>query len=176
MEKGITKIKLNRKQKRFCEYFSSSEEFFGNGVQSYIEAYTPKQIGNWYNSAKSSAFNLLTKPYILEYIDNLLELRGLNNPFVDKQLEFLVTQSADFKSKLGAIREYNQLKKRTEGESVVPIINITVYGDHNSSRLRAKKVSVSVSPSIPEIQDSGVAQESRKIEGGVERTDHKVPA
>lgn len=107
-------FKLNLKQSKFCELYSSSEEFFGNGVQSYIEAYDPKRVGNWYNSAKASAYDNLTKPYLLAYIDYLLELRGLNNPFVDKQLEFLITQNADFRSKLGAIKEYNTLKKRTD--------------------------------------------------------------
>ena len=103
---------LNFKQSKFCELYATSEEFFANGVQSYIEAYEPKEKGNWYNSAKSSAFNLLTNTDILEYIDYLLELRGLNDPFVDKQLELLITQNADFKSKLGAIKEYNILKSR----------------------------------------------------------------
>ena len=54
----------------------------------------------------------MTNTDILEYIDYLLELRGLNDPFVDKQLELLITQNADFKSKLGAIKEYNVLKSR----------------------------------------------------------------
>jgi len=103
---------LNPKQKKFCELYSSEEQFFCNGVQSYIEAYEPKQRGNWYNSAKASAFNLLTKTDILLYINYLLELRGLNDSFVDKQLELLITQNADFRSKVQAIKEYNVLKKR----------------------------------------------------------------
>ena len=106
---------LNPKQRQFCEYYASSDEFFGNGVQSYIQAYKPKQIGNWYNVARADASRLLTNANILEYVNSLLEMRGLNDPFVDKQLEFLITQHADFKSKLGGIHEYNQLKKRTEG-------------------------------------------------------------
>ncbi|RJQ67325.1 MAG: hypothetical protein C4519_24320 [Desulfobacteraceae bacterium] len=106
------KKKLNAKQEKFCKLYASDEEFFCNGVQAYIEAYQPKRVGNWYNSAKSSAFNLLTKTDILSRIDELLELRGLNDSFVDKQLEKLITQDADFKSKLGAIKEYNELKKR----------------------------------------------------------------
>lgn len=117
---------LNPKHFKFCQLYASSEEFFGNGTQSYIETYKPKRIGNWYNSARSSASDLLTNPNILRCINHLLEMRGLNDVFVDKQLEFLVTQHADFKSKLGAIREYNQLKKRTEiGGNKVLIINIT---------------------------------------------------
>src|SRR3990167_2043818 len=104
---------LKLKQSKFCELYATSSEFFGNGVQSYIEAYEPRRVGNWYNNAKASAYELLTKPYILEHINKLLELRGLNDPFVDKQLELLITQNADFHSKVQAIKEYNALKKRT---------------------------------------------------------------
>lgn len=116
---------INEKQKKFCELYANSEEFFANGVESYIEAYSPKRIGNWYNSAKASASRLLTKVNILDYINNLLELRGLNDPFVDKQLELLITQNADFKSKLGAIKEYNQLKTRIRKELDIKIQEVT---------------------------------------------------
>ena len=108
----IKKRKLNARQEKFCKLYSSDEEFFCNGVQAYIEAYNPKKKGNWYNSAKASAFNLLTKTDILNRIDELMELRGLNDVYVDKQLEKLITQDADFKVKLGGIKEYNSLKQR----------------------------------------------------------------
>ena len=113
---GMTLVaELSPQQRRFCELYASYEEFFGNGTQSYIEAYNPKRVGNWYKSAMASASRLLGNVKISDYINHLLELRGLNDTFVDKQLEFLITQHADFKSKLGGIHEYNQLKKRTEG-------------------------------------------------------------
>ncbi len=102
------------KHKLFCEKYASNTEFFGNGTQSYIEVYKPKRVGNWYNSARASASALLTNPNILGYINQILEMRGLNDTFVDKQLEFLITQHADFKSKLGGIHEYNQLKRRVD--------------------------------------------------------------
>lgn len=115
---------LNLKQKKFCELYATDEEFFANGVQSYIEAYKPKRTTNWYNSAKASTYNLLTKTDILGYINELLELRGLNDTFVDKQLELLITQNADFKSKIGAIKEYNQLKTR-----ITKTVDITSKGE-----------------------------------------------
>lgn len=119
-------LDLNLKQALFCELYASSEEFFGNGVQSYIQVYKPKQVGNWYNSARATASEILTRPNVLQYINHILEMRGLNDAFVDKQLEFLVTQHADFKSKLGAIHEYNQLKRRVDGGgNKVLVINIT---------------------------------------------------
>ena len=108
----VKKTKLNPKQEKFCQLYASDAEFFGNGVQSYIEAYEPKKQGNWYNTARSRASELLTSPYVLNRINEIFEARGLNDAFVDKQLELLITQNADFKSKLGAVKEYNELKKR----------------------------------------------------------------
>ncbi len=109
----VKKSKLNPRQERFCQLYASEAEFFGNGVQSYIEAYDPdKSKGNWYNTARSRASELLTSPNVLNRINEIFEARGLNDAFVDKQLELLITQNADFKSKLGAIREYNALKSR----------------------------------------------------------------
>lgn len=125
------KKKLNLKQKQFCKLYVSSE-FFANGVQSYIEAYNiDLSKDGAYRSAINSAFNLLTKADILLYINELLELTGLNNTFVDKQMELLITQNADFGSKLGAIKEYNKLKSRvTEKiEHSGKIINVTVEDD-----------------------------------------------
>jgi hypothetical protein len=106
---------LNPRQRMFCELYSSDKEFFGNGVQTYIEVYEPDSTKpNWYKSACASASQILSNIKVCECINYLMELRGLNDTFVDKQLEFLITQHTDFKSKLGAIREYNSLKKRTE--------------------------------------------------------------
>ena len=106
---------LNINQAKFSELYTSADEFFGNGAWSYIEAYdVDKAKPNYYKTAMASASRLLRNVKVCEYINHLLELRGLNNEFVDKQLEFLVTQHADFKSKLGAIHEYNQLKRRVD--------------------------------------------------------------
>ena len=105
--------KLNPRQERFCQLYASDREFFGNGVQSYIEAYSPDQSKpNWYNVARSRASELLTNPNILNRIDELFEAGGLNDQFVDKQMEKLITQDADFKAKMSAIKEYNKLKQR----------------------------------------------------------------
>ena len=125
---------LNLKQKTFCELFASDREFFGNGVQSYIEAYdidlTKKGA---YNVAKANANRLLTKADILDYINTLFEAHGLNDTFVDKQLEKLIVQDAEFSTKLQAIKEYNALRQRitkkldmtTNGESLNPISQLT---------------------------------------------------
>jgi len=98
--------KLNPKQRLFCELFASSEEFFGNGVQSYLKAY-----GCSYSTAKTNAHQQLTKTHILAYINELLEV-VLNEAHADKQLAFLITQNADFGAKMAAIREFNALRQR----------------------------------------------------------------
>ena len=104
---------LNPKQEEFAKLYASDQEFFGNGVQSYIEAYNPNQSKpNWYKTSCSRASELLSNPKVCARINQLLEEGGLNDQFVDKQLTFLITQHADFGSKMSAIREYNQLKSR----------------------------------------------------------------
>lgn len=107
-------IELTPKQKRFCELYVS-KEFFANGTESYIESYNvdTKDKGA-YQSAKSSASRMLTNDNVLNYINHLLDLSGLNDEFVDKQLTFIITQNAELSTKLGGIREYNKLKKRIE--------------------------------------------------------------
>ena len=107
------KKELNLKQKAFCELYTSKSEFFANGTQSYIEAYNiDVSKPGAYASARTKAYQLLTNGDILKHIDSLLDLRGLNDQFVDKQLEFVITQNADLKVKVSAIKEYNNLKKR----------------------------------------------------------------
>lgn len=122
--------KLTPQQELFCKLYASDKEFFGNGVQSYIEAYgVDTSKPGWYNTAKAGASENLTKTYILERIEEIFEAHGLNDTFVDKQLEKLICQDADFKVKLGAIQEYNKMKGRiidkkniTTDIGVIPIL------------------------------------------------------
>ena len=112
MAKKTAKDKLRPKQRHFAELYASDKEFFGNGTQAYIEAYSPNQAKpNWYKTARASAHQLLTNMNVLDYINELLDLT-LNDQHVDKQLAFLVTQDAELNVKLGAIKEYNALKVR----------------------------------------------------------------
>lgn len=105
--------KLVPLQERFCELYATDREFFGNGVETYLEVYDiDKSKANWYKTACSAASRLLSNVKVCERINALLEAGGLNDQFVDKQLGFLITQHSDFSNKLGAIREYNKLKQR----------------------------------------------------------------
>jgi hypothetical protein len=109
-----TENKLNAQQELFCQcYVSWDKELFGNGVQSYIEAYEPDTTAkNWYKTACASASRLLSNDKVIARINELLEEWGLNDQFVDGQLLFLIQQHSDFGSKMRAIGEYNKLKQR----------------------------------------------------------------
>ena len=111
------RTRLTPQEETFCTLYSTDKEFFGNGVQSYIEAYdvdVGKGKGQQsYEYCRYRASFLLKKKNILNRINELYEAGGLNDVHVDKQLELLITQNAEYNPKLGAIREYNKLKKRT---------------------------------------------------------------
>lgn len=109
---------LNAEQEMFCELYATDREFFGDGVNSYIEAYDI-EVGHGegkatYESCRSSSSTLLTKPNILKRIDELLSEDGFNDQYVDKTLKFLITQKANLTVTLGAISAYNALKGRVK--------------------------------------------------------------
>lgn len=111
LKKGLT-----LQQERFCKLYASDAEFFANGTQSYMEAYgyKPEQ----YKVAMAAASRLLRDVNILARINEILELGELNDGFVDKQLNFVITQNSDLSGKVAGIREYNRLKKRVEAAKV----------------------------------------------------------
>lgn len=110
---------LNERQKLFCNYYVS-EDFFGNGVKAYCNAYGLDYTDiKDYNNAKVRASELLTNSNILAYINEQLDEAGLNDSFVDKQLLFTITQNADMSSKVKAIGEYNKLRQRITDKSKV---------------------------------------------------------
>lgn len=120
-EKEITK--LLPKQELFCKLYASDREFFGNGAQSYIEAYdVDLTVPKAYERACVSASQLLSNPKVIDRVNEILEETGMNDAFIDKQLSFLVAQHADFTNKLGAIKEYNKLKQRITEKSLHEIV------------------------------------------------------
>ncbi len=103
---------LNAKQEMFCKYYVS-EEFFAHGVNAYCKAYgLNPAVKKDYDNAKVMASKLLTKTNICNRINELLDLAGFNENFVDKELLFLITQKVDFPSKATAIKEFNKLRQR----------------------------------------------------------------
>ena len=152
-EKEEIKESLNLRQEKFCQLYATSKEFFGNGVESYLEVYdVDRNKPNWYSIACASASRLLSNEKIVNRINAILEQTGFNDAFVDKELSFLITQHADFQTKLGAIKEYNKLKQRiqdkldltTKGEKIVNLIN---YADTDPTQLQAASVSTSCASS-----------------------------
>lgn len=130
-EKKETGKGLNEKQLLFCRNYVS-KAFFANGVEAYAEAYNlDLEEKGGYASAKTGAWRLLTNVDILEHIDSLLELSGLSDQFVDKQLLFVITQHADMPSKISGIREYNKLKGRIteKRETTKKVIRVKVPGE-----------------------------------------------
>ena len=113
---------LTAEEEEFCQIYATDKEFFGNGHESYIEAFKvilykgrkPTGKGNYmtYDSMKNAVYRLLTNDDVLKRIDQLFEGEGLNDQFVDKQLLKVITQDAEFSSKVKAIAEYNKVKQR----------------------------------------------------------------
>ena len=143
----ITTDKLTPRQERFCRLYFSSGEFFGNGVWSYIVAYDYDipLIGlsslntaqkKAYSVARSGAYDILTKPYIIKegkkILDSLIE-----SEVVDRELVKVILQNKDLSSKVSAIREFNKLKGRIQNkldltskkEQVQTVVNIVKYYD-----------------------------------------------
>lgn len=127
---------LNLRQERFCQLYATDRQFFGNGVETYIEVYElNKAKPNWYKTACQSASRLLSNVKVCERINELLEEGGLNDQFVDKQLLFLITQHADFNSKSKAISEYNKIKKRVSDKlELNGPVSITMVNYKNSAK------------------------------------------
>lgn len=112
-ENKLNERGLNMRQELFCVYYASDREFFGNGVQSYIEVYEPNQSRpNWYKSACAAASQLLSNIKVCKRISELLSVEGFNDEFVDKQLLFVIAQHDDKSAKVAAIREFNKLRGR----------------------------------------------------------------
>ncbi len=113
MSKFEQSKKLNTKQEKFCNLYATKEDFFGNGVRSYAEAYGLNlNKRKDYETAKANAYKLLTNTHISSRITELLGEAGMNDVFADKQLLFLIQQYADLGVKLRAIQEYNRLRAR----------------------------------------------------------------
>jgi hypothetical protein len=81
-------------------------------------------------------------------INELLQETGFSEVAVDKQLSFLIHQQADFKSKLGAIQEFNKLKARiqskldvTTGGKPIPILGYVSKDNSNRQNNEDDKTS-----------------------------------
>lgn len=109
---------LNHQQEEFCQlYIGKDTELFGNGAQCYLAVYGAEYLLKNkkpmnYLVAIAASSRLLANVKVLDRINQLLETGGFNNENVDKQHLFLINQHADFKTKMAAIKEFNELKQR----------------------------------------------------------------
>ena len=109
--KGKDPNKITFKQDIFCKMYATDPEVLGNGTRAYIKAFNYKNPR--IATACALAHRLIEMPKIILRIRQYLgEIGGFNDENVDKNLNFLIQQHADFKAKLGAIREYNVLRNR----------------------------------------------------------------
>lgn len=109
---------LNDKQEQFCQLYARNRDTFGNGVQSYIEAYDINtNTPGAYEAAMSAASSLLMDIKVLSRIQELLSDVVVNDTIVDAQTAFWIMQKAHPMASIAAIREYNKVKKRVDDKT-----------------------------------------------------------
>ncbi len=109
-EKLLEKTKLKPNNEKFCQLYLED----GVGVRAYGQAYGLDITNSLqYMVAAAGASRLLKNVKIGKRLNELMTLAGFTDEGVDNQLNFLIQQHDDKKAKLGAIKEYNNLKKRT---------------------------------------------------------------
>lgn len=123
---------LNLQQEHFCQlYVNADRELFGNGAQCYLEVYGSEYQAKYHKPMKYEvacvcASKELSKVKVIARINSLLETGGFTNENVDKQHLFLINQHADLKTKLGAIKEYNAVKKRVENKMTLEVSGVEI--------------------------------------------------
>ena len=123
---GKTKsgVILTEKEELFCNLYLKS---LGDGIGSAFEAYNvDKSKKGAYNTAKTIAWENLTKPHILERIRDIFDDQGLNNEIVDVETSFLVKQRADNTAKAKGIEIFNRLEGRYEKDNKQKQPKVTV--------------------------------------------------
>jgi len=122
---------------RFCRIYTTESEFFGNGVNSYIQAYDlDESEPGTYSVASASATRLLKKVSVMARINYLLDNLILNDAHVDKQMAYLITQNAQLQPKLGAIQEYNKLRNRINEKQ--NNTNVIVFGPNQVEHFKKR--------------------------------------
>lgn len=115
----------NPRHELFAQLFTTRGDEFGNGTEAYIEAFDiDDSIPGQRKVAGTMATNLLKNPSVLQRINFLIDSKlGFNDVYVDKQHAFLITQSADLRVKMAAIREYNAVKGRIKQKLEIDVVS-----------------------------------------------------
>lgn len=103
----VAYMRLRLRQQKFVDLYTTDVDCFGDGAGSYSIAYGCSRM-----MAKSSAHKLLCDSRIIAAINYKLAMSGFSDENVDRQHLFLVNQFADLKTKLAAVKHYNELTGR----------------------------------------------------------------
>lgn len=106
----------------------------GNRIESVVEAYnidTSKK--RWKRVASEMAYENLTRPHILEAINELFSEAGLTDQVADRELQYVIEQKAELSPKVKAISEYNRLTGRHAPEEQ------TILVETLEERIKRKK-------------------------------------
>lgn len=133
-------LKLTERQIMFAQYYATSEEFFFQGAKAYAKAYGyDYNDRNQRNTINVGSNTCLKHSTILTFIQMLLDGEGLNDSFVDKQILSVITQSADLKAKMLAIREYNSITGRNKR-----LLEVTVNNTYNYAALSPEELATMI--------------------------------
>jgi phage terminase small subunit len=130
---------LNLEQMRFVEFYTAlGSDTYGNATQSYLKAYNCSYV-----TAKSNSAQIIKKPHIIEAINMQLEIQGLNDVTVDRELFSTILQNKDLSSKMAGIREYNKLRKRVVDSQKQPLmigLSLTqIFDEANKGRVEVTR-------------------------------------
>lgn len=110
---------LNDNQQRFATIYASHPLYRGNGLMSYALAYGWIEDGETQIAAKSAqdtcktnASRMLKDDRICNAIRKVLDTIDLNDVAVDSKLAFLIHQTEDKGTSLGAVKEYYRITNR----------------------------------------------------------------
>lgn len=106
---------LTFKQALFCELFCFDQWCFCNATVAYMKAYGMKESQR--KSAQVNGAKLLSNTIIRKYVNSLIDEHFDNKNF-DRRLTSLAFQNKNLVVSLGAVQEYNKLKKRIEEKDI----------------------------------------------------------
>lgn len=96
-------------EKKFADLYLETR---GNAIEAVLGAGYEIRSPNKIDVARAIAFENLSKPHIVYYLQAQLDKIGLNDENVDNQLAFLINQFSDLKTKHRSVETYYKLTGR----------------------------------------------------------------
>lgn len=109
---------LSECQTLFCWLYVYDKDCYCNATASYMRAYDLKDSQR--RVAQSAGSRLLSNVVVRKYINKML-VANFKDDVVDTEHSRLIMQNRNPLAKLGAIQEYNKIKKRLEQAPVASI-------------------------------------------------------